>query len=566
MIEPAHLSKSGYPPRSIDFDDVYFDQTGITGIERMFFAPAAIARRANESERFTIGELGFGGGANFLHACTVTSRPLHFITVEKHPLSRADLERVLAPFESTLKERLIDDYPPPVGGWHRRHFDNGRVQLSVWIGDVEDGLADIREQHEVGVDAWLLDGFAPTKNPAMWSEPVIQAIGDCSATGASVTTFTAAGNIRRRLERSGFRVERIDQTPIKRHSTLAWFNRPGRTFDPPGRVRVRGAGFAGATTAAALRDKGIAVELVDEASSRPAASAVPAAVVHGRLMRGDSAEAGFRAHLSLYSIARLRKRAGFSASPVIQVPSESQPIDTLAELAARIPSLRWLDREDVADITGLDSFAYPGLMFTEAGVADLARLTRTFIDDVDVTPIATANDAVEVWATGFALPVDSTAEVTRLGGQLDRFRGPIVPRIPIVGRGSIIPAAREDIWVGATYEYQPWAAERATAANRDRYTALFPGTEPTSIGSFRAERAVSSDRIPVAGPDRGRWLNLAHGSHGTTTAPFCAECIASRIAGEIAPATTALLELIDPARFDRRQRRRPNPFARPRRG
>ena len=566
MIEPAKLSKSEYPPRSIEFDDVYFDHTGTTGIDRMFFAPAAIARRAREARRFTIGELGFGSGANFLHACAVTRNPLHFISVEKHPLSKQDLIDALAPFESSIKADFIDNYPPPVAGWHRRHLDGGRVQLSVWIGDVADGLADIRRQHDVGVDAWFLDGFAPTKNPAMWSGSVIEAIGQCSATGASVTTFTAAGNVRRRLEHAGFHVERIDQTPIKRHSTLGWLSRPGRTFEAPRRIRVRGAGLAGAATTAALRAKGIEVELVDGTSAGPRASAVPAAVIHGRLMRGDSAEAAFRLHASLYSIACLKRVTAFSATPVIQLPSDNQPLETLAGLAGQTSTLRWIEADEVAELARVDGFPFPGLLFTDAGVADLRRLTHDLIGDLEVASRPRANDAVEVWATGFDLPSGSTAEVTRLGGQIDRFRTPLVPRIPIVGRGSMIPAAADDIWVGATYEYQPWTADRATTANRERYTALFPDAEPMSIASFRAERAVSSDRIPVVGRDHDRWLNLAHGSHGTTTAPFCAECVASRIAGEIAPATSDLLTLIDPRRFAERQLRRPNPFARPRSG
>ncbi len=566
MIEPARLSRNEHPPRSIEFDDVYFDHTGTTGIDRMFFAPAAIERRARESKRFTIGELGFGSGANFLHACAVTRNPLHFISVEKHPLSKTDLIDALAPFESSIKAQLINDYPPPVAGWHRRHFDDNRVQLSVWIGDVEDGLEDIRRQHEVGVDAWFLDGFAPTKNPAMWSASVIEAIGECSAAGASVTTFTAAGNVRRRLTNAGFRVERIDQTPIKRHSTLGWYSRAGRTFQAPRRVRVRGAGLAGVTTARALHQKGIDIELVDDASARPHASAVPAAVVHGRLMRGESAESAFRLHAGLYSIARLKPMTGFSATPVIQLPSDNQPLETLADLAGQNPALRWIEADEVAELAGIDPFAFPGLLFTDAGIADLLRLTRTVIGDLHVSSHSSAKDIVEVWATGFHLPSTSSAEVTRIGGQLDRFRTPLVPRIPIVGRGSMIPAAADEIWVGATYEYQPWAADRATTANRERYTALFPNIEPTPMASFRAERAVSSDRIPVVGRHGIRWLNLAHGSHGTTTAPFCAECVASRIAGELAPGTSDLLTLIDPARFDERQRRRPNPFTRPRSG
>ena len=564
MIEPARLTFGDSTPRSLTYDDVYFDRTHAQGIERMFFAPAAIARRAAAATRFTIGELGFGTGANFLHAYRQTRRSLHFISFEKHPIRRADLKRALAPFQSPLTDHFVDAYPPPVPGWHRRHFDGGRVQLSVWIGDVTDGLNDLAHQQRVGVDAWFLDGFAPDKNPAMWSAGVLERIAACSATGASVTTFTAAGAIRRRLAAVGFGVERIDQTPLKRHSTRGWYERTGRSFLAPRTVLVRGAGLAGAATAAALTNKGVDVQLVDprlDAGNR-ASSVVPSAVAHGRLMRGDSAEARFRAHAQRFSIGLLKQLDGFRTTPVVQLPSANQTIEALSAIAASHDVVELITRDELSATLGIDSRDPAALLFPDAGVADLATVTAALIDRYDVAATADGRDFdTDVWATGYTLPPQSIVEVTHLGGQLDRFRVKTSPAVPVVGRGSFIPMPDNELWVGATYEYQPWQPADASAANGDRYRSLY-GTDPlVGTGSFRGVRAVSSDRIPVAGFLDGRWLNLAHGSHGTTTAPFCAECVASRIVGEVAPASRDLLAIIDPNRFVDRQKRRPNPFA-----
>ena len=100
-------------------------------------------------------------------------------------------------------------------------------------------------------------------------------------------------------------------------------------------------------------------------------------------------------------------------------------------------------------------------------------------------------------------------------------------------------------------------ARRPRCAPARRPSRNAPGE---SLERFRGVRAVTSDRLPVMGFDGGVWFNLGHGSHGTTTAILGAEIVASAIAGEVAPVTTDLLDLVRPGRFRERQKRRPNPF------
>ncbi len=57
-------------------------------------------------------------------------------------------------------------------------------------------------------DAWFLDGFAPARNPQMWTAEVLNLVAARSAPGARLATFTVAGAVRRGLEAAGFAVEK----------------------------------------------------------------------------------------------------------------------------------------------------------------------------------------------------------------------------------------------------------------------------------------------------------------------------------------------------------------------
>src|SRR5690606_31304842 len=122
---------------------------------------------------FCIAELGFGTGLNFLAAWQAWRESpasiggtLHFVSFEKYPLRREDLIKALAlwPELAPFAQALIDHYPLPVAGAHRRVFDAGRVHLTLFIGDAQDGLDHL----DFMADAWFLDGFAPARNPQLW--------------------------------------------------------------------------------------------------------------------------------------------------------------------------------------------------------------------------------------------------------------------------------------------------------------------------------------------------------------------------------------------------------------
>ncbi|MDE0036966.1 MAG: tRNA (5-methylaminomethyl-2-thiouridine)(34)-methyltransferase MnmD [Gammaproteobacteria bacterium] len=568
-LAPARVDFDGERPVSRAFGDVYYDADGPAEVVRVFLAPAAFeSRTADPAGRFTVGELGFGTGLNFVVAARLARSRLHFISVERYPLTVDDVARSLAPWTTAfpLARDLVAHYPPLVPGWHRRLFDEGRIQLSVYFGDVRDALAELAGQQRRGVDAWLLDGFAPRRNAAMWRRELFGAMARLSARRASVTTFTAAGDVRRDLASSGFEVHRVDQRPHKRHTTAGVFAGRGRDFVPPTGAVVLGAGLAGTATARALADKGIAAAIADDGEGIAAgASGIPAAVLRPRLSHVASTLASFRIHAFGFAAQRCRGLPGVRTSGALQLPGPDNDPDKLGRIAQVTPPAiaEYLDPGAASDRAGR-VIREPVLFFPDGLTVDVRRLSEALCHHrgIEITAASPEHPLSVVRATGFNIDGFDTLEVTGLAGQMDRFGCTYPPLLPIVGDGTIVPAAGS-VWAGATYEYRPWTTRDATSANAQRLQRVFGSAPGRSIERFRGIRAVTSDRLPVIGLDGGSWFNLGHGSHGTTTAILGAEIVASAIAGEVTPVTIDLLELVRPGRFRERQERRPNPFKTP---
>ncbi|MFD2448242.1 MnmC family methyltransferase [Vogesella fluminis] len=90
-------------------------------------------------------------------------------------------------------------------GWHRFVLENGRVILTLLIGDVLETLPQL----EARIDAWFLDGFAPARNPEMWQPALFRQLARLSHRGTTLATFSSAGIVRRGLEEAGFGIEKV---------------------------------------------------------------------------------------------------------------------------------------------------------------------------------------------------------------------------------------------------------------------------------------------------------------------------------------------------------------------
>ena len=198
-------------PRSNIFDDIYFSvEDGPAETQHVFIDSNDLPARFSGKENFTICETGFGTGLNFLMAwkalnASAVKTKLRFISFEKYPLSRDDIQKALQPYFS--EEQLFaytDQYPLKCQGVHQLDIAEN-IELVLIFGDVNDEITKLEET----VDAWFLDGFAPAKNPEMWTNTLFENMARLSVKGTTFATFTAAGIVRRGLAQNGFEVQKI---------------------------------------------------------------------------------------------------------------------------------------------------------------------------------------------------------------------------------------------------------------------------------------------------------------------------------------------------------------------
>jgi tRNA 5-methylaminomethyl-2-thiouridine biosynthesis bifunctional protein len=258
------------------------------------------ARWAN-ANIFCIVETGFGLGLNFLatwHAWRQDQQRcdrLHFVSIERHPFPAADLAILHERFTefAALSANLRAAWPLLLPGMHRLHLEEGRVTLTLVFGDVASAL----RQLSLEADAFYLDGFAPERNPDMWSVPTMKALSRVAKPGATLATGASRAAYATRLVACGFILEKRPGFGSKRDMLAGRF--APRWSPPPLRLPridyldrraiVIGAGLAGAAVTSRLVARGWTVDLVDRAPAPAAAASGSAPACSSLIFRGTTA-------------------------------------------------------------------------------------------------------------------------------------------------------------------------------------------------------------------------------------------------------------------------------------
>jgi len=583
-ITPARVEWRDGAPCSTGFGDVYFSRDGgVRESRAVFLHGCRLEERfaaLRREECFVLGETGFGTGLNLLLAAQAFARlappeaRLALVSVEKHPLPREDLDRALAmwPELAPWARALSRQYPSAVPGMHRIALAPN-IDLTLMLGDAE----QMWRLQPATVDAWFLDGFAPARNPGMWTRALCECLARRSRPGATLASFSVAGAVREALAAAGFEPRREPGFGRKRQRLEGripgdW--RPARVRR--GRAGVIGAGLAGCTSARALAERGWSVEVLDAAGVAAGASGNRAGVVYTTpsghatpqnrfyqssflralawFDRHDLCDAGIGAFdgVLLHPVQpRQRKRLLAAPDSGYWPASELVQLDGGPLLLRRAGWLRppeWCGRL-------LD---HPEIQFRRAYIATLDDALN---DDVDALVIATAGGLPGL----FDLPV------RRIRGQVTEVRATQASRRwdrAECHHGYLTPAVDGLHCVGATFDLNdddkaPRAAD--DAANLEQLRRWLPrrweelgGAGIEVVGRRVGFRCQARDYLPIAGPaecgpnaSRRVWLNLAHGSRGISGTPLTAELLADRLSGLPAAIDRAIEKAISPQRFSR---------------
>lgn len=568
--------------RSAQFDDIYFSpDDGLAETNHVFLQGNNLPAAWEGLQNFTITETGFGTGLNFLSAWKLfeeTARPgqvLDYISFEKYPLAPAAIRDALSgwsDFFGGRLERLAEKYPLRVSGFHRIHLSD-RVCLTLIFDDVNAALPQLVVPR--GVNAWFLDGFAPAKNPDMWSEMLYREMARLSATGATVASFTAAGHVRRGLAAQGFDVVKARGYGRKRDMTRALW-RGDKEIPPmpiPQRVAVLGGGLAGTACAYALRRRGLEAVIFDPRGLARFASGNPLGLYNPRFSQHRSAESdmyssGFAAIAGLKDMSR---RCG--SLHLITDDDKRKRFDGVAQnWGWHGDHLRHVAAAEASGIAGV-ALAHDALFLPDSGYAYPDRLCAYYAAGI---PVETgAPDPVGLDAVILANGIQAKDHPALAGLPIHTVRGQIsfiepssaaapVLRANICYSGYISADNERGTVAGATF--QQWRTD--TDVTDDDHAEIAARLEehiPALSAAFRvtggraALRCAARDRFPVIGPvadHPGLYVSTAHGSHGLVSTLAGAEYLADRLCQTPWSLSRASADALDPARFAKREQKK----------
>lgn len=284
-LSPAKLEfTNDGTPHSSQFNDHYHSTAGaIEESQHVFIDGNQLTKVWHKQETFTIAELGFGLGINFIVtannwlATEQSNAHLHYISIEKHPATIDQIKKVLSGIElqSEVNLQFFEDYPLAIRGHHRIHFKEAGITLTLIWDDVLHAL----EQAGFQANAWYLDGFSPKSNPAMWSAEIASHVHRLTQVNGTFATYSSSRLVQENFSAAGFYIKKhaghaqkremltgerkhaqaVKDFPLDKKSWLFSIVKPARKKT----ALVIGAGMAGVAMSGALAKRGWQISLID---------------------------------------------------------------------------------------------------------------------------------------------------------------------------------------------------------------------------------------------------------------------------------------------------------------
>ena len=615
QIEPARLVVDGDRVVDADHGDWYFQYDGIEETRYVYLEGSGLLDRLAAHEDLVVGEIGFGTGLSFRLVCAAMAETgyrghLSYVGIEGRPLTaeQAEAANSLRPaalhwtppqakpragFVPVPGAKSPMQSPAPPGTGSNAEVEPGGVapmavpDLLLLHGEASAALARLQAQ----VDLWFFDGFSPAKNPEAWTPALFAEVARLSRPGAQFSTFTAASEVRHRLEAAGFSVvKRAGWGKKREHMVGAFAGRwtPRPTPAKPS-VTIIGAGIAGQSLALAARAARLSVTLHGTAAA-PEGSGVPLALVNFR-PSGDRGPPGHLRKAAFFAAQQTYGDAAFASldsdqsadgvsgdvrdhdSPLVRFGVEAMVSDD------RLRG-RWDRETDVAHAwidQRRDRVLVPGaLSLDTAGFRRAVLAQVACVPDAVDGPAALRRVVAEAppdALTFLAAGLGSAALLSDTGGPLDSLRpnrgqqdevrlgrnddGTEALRRPLNFGRLLLPQPGSDrAWLGASFDRDPpqdWQAprERDRADNLERMAQALPSLPVAATGrSWVGLRATTPDHLPLAGLI-GHSLGLLTGlgSKGFLYAPILSQCLVAEALGRPLPIEAWVWKALHPDRF-----------------
>ena len=560
LLPSANIHWRDGDPIAEDFDDVYASTTdAMAEKSHVFLHPNQLPQRfaeLDEHASFSVLELGFGSGLNFLLTWQLWQQQrqdkpkarLVYTSIEGIPMLLDDLQRCQQqwPQLAELAAQLQSQYPLPMKGFHR--LELGDVVLNLVFGEVTECLEQIHGE----VDAVYLDGFNPAKNDAMWQPHIMQTIAGLCHAGTTLATYSAARVVKDNLQQAGFSLTIgsgyglkrnqlsaafTDQTCVKQTYQSPWQQAPEQL--PIGSaIAVIGAGISGCSTAIALQQRGYKVQLIEQGpEAGHGASGNKQGMLYAKLP--DNANVAGQLHQQglSYSMSCLRQgldQQYWQACGLLQLAQSDKEAKQMQRVIGRQFPDSWLQgvsNQQASELAG-QPLAAGGLWFPQAGWASPVNWCCSIAANLQETPWFNTSleamhyhqgccqltlsgehqgcydfDAVVLCNASQAkqLVPDLDLPLKSIRGQVSYVEQQQGCDTVVCGEGYATPADAGSMAVGASYNLgsdNPNIDPQDHEGNIQRLQQLLPETDRNDhhvIGGRVGFRATTPDYLPMVG-------------------------------------------------------------------
>lgn len=588
------------------FDDIYFSpEDGLSETRHVFLDGNGLPARWKGRNRFTIAETGFGTGLNFLAAWSAfeetasSGQQLDYLSFELYPLCVSEIKTALSVWQTDLGDKLsalLANYPLRIKGFHRLQL-SARVRLTLVFDDINAALPTLTVP--CGVDAWFLDGFAPSKNPEMWTETLYREMARLSAPGATASTFTVAGHVRRGLESAGFVVEKKPGFGRKKEMTSARLNtnvQQTKNKNKTNRIAIVGGGLAGTSCAYVLGQQGAETVVFEQADSLASgASGNMLGLYNPRFyaQRGPESDFYTSAYAQAYrAFSELSKTHDirFNACGclhLINSEDKEKRFRTLCENDAwHDDHVAYLSAARATEKAGI-KLGKDALYLPQSGVVSPYELCHAYAKEADIrlnTPVRSVADG-KVNGEGFDSVIIANAAATREFDILSwlpihTVRGQVSNvaesgncsqlQTSICYGGYLSPPVDGRHMLGSTF--QKWRDDTGISdedhqSNLDKLAENVPGIDIDGLDitdGRAALRTAAQDHFPVIGRVRDQsgvtvsntYISTAHGSHGLISSLMGAHLIADMVLENPWCLSSKTANALDSERFLKRMQKK----------
>ena len=580
-VEHHRITSDGESIASKDYEDRYFQVNGFEESKEVYIDGNNLEERweSFSGSCFTIGELGFGLGLNFLtmmHCWLKKERSfnLDYIGIDKKILEKSNLIMLEEAFPNLKNEIKVLKECDIVGhnGFECISIPDLKIRLILITEDIQKAINDICVSN---IDAWFLDGFDPKKNPEMWEEDILKTVFDLSSCDSSFSSFTSVGRIRRALLENGFEVSKVSGFGTKRHRIIGKKFIENKKSNGIKKIAILGAGLSGSNLAFNLANANIEVDIYDAlADLNKGSSGGPIASMYPKFSLDNSPRSKFLIASYFFTLNFYIKNLGFENTGLLFYGSDEIKDKWISKILTlgRDDLFELLNDDEVENFLGVSEIkkalhVKKGLYLQPLELKKKLlehRFIKIIPNEEFVSFSEEKSKVVVDFKSGLRKSYDALAVCTGKGlkdfndnlkvsyGLMAGISNKDLFNIkkPLNHQGYIIPKVDGTNWIGSTYEQSPDLKKENIEEKIKLNHAIF-GRKGMSFeihDIWEGERVSARSNLPIASkiPETKNIYCIGGlGSRGLSYAPFLAEIVSSAIQDKQIPLSKEIFSLLN---------------------